>query len=84
MSDFLKRIAEFSPKRLLLLAAELEERVRSLEGELAARTHGPIAIVGMGCRFPGGVNDAESFWDLLIEGRDATGSRMATGGRGYH
>ena len=71
MSDFLKRIAEFSPKRLLLLAAELEERVRSLEGELAARTHGPIAIVGMGCRFPGGVNDAESFWDLLIEGRDA-------------
>ena len=28
MSDFLKRIAEFSPKRLLLLAAELEERVR--------------------------------------------------------
>ena len=71
MSDFLKRIAEFSPKRLLLLAAELEERVRSLEGELAARMHGPIAIVGMGCRFPGGVNDAESFWDLLIEGRDA-------------
>ena len=71
MSDFLKRIAEFSPKRLLLLAAELEERVRSLEGELAARTHGPIAIVGMGCRFPGGVNDAESFWELLIAGRDA-------------
>lgn len=71
MSDFLKRIAEFSPKRLLLLAAELEERVRSLESELAARMHGPIAIVGMGCRFPGGVNDAESFWDLLIAGRDA-------------
>lgn len=71
MSEFLKRIAEFSPKRLLLLAAELEERVRSLEDELAARTHGPIAIVGMGCRFPGGVCDADSFWDLLIEGRDA-------------
>ncbi|WP_395746966.1 SDR family oxidoreductase [Prosthecobacter sp.] len=30
-----------------------------------------IAIIGMGCRFPGGVNDAESFWKLLIEGRDA-------------
>ncbi|MGH8092923.1 MAG: SDR family NAD(P)-dependent oxidoreductase [Chthoniobacterales bacterium] len=30
-----------------------------------------IAIIGLGCRFPGGVNDAESFWKLLIEGRDA-------------
>ena len=30
MSDFLRQIAGFSPKRLLLLAAELEERVRAL------------------------------------------------------
>ena len=30
-----------------------------------------IAIIGIGCRFPGGVNDAESFWKLLVEGRDA-------------
>lgn len=30
-----------------------------------------IAIIGMGCRFPGGVNDSESFWKVLIEGRDA-------------
>jgi acyl transferase domain-containing protein/SAM-dependent methyltransferase/acyl carrier protein len=30
-----------------------------------------IAIIGIGCRFPGGVNDTESFWKLLIEGRDA-------------
>ena len=29
-----------------------------------------IAIIGIGCRFPGGVNDAEAFWKLLIEGRD--------------
>ena len=29
-----------------------------------------IAIIGIGCRFPGGVNDAESFWKLLAEGRD--------------
>jgi acyl transferase domain-containing protein len=71
VSDFLKRIADFSPKRLLLLAAELEERVRALEEEKAGRNHEPIAIIGMGCRFPGGVHDAESFWDLLAEGRDA-------------
>lgn len=30
-----------------------------------------IAIVGIGCRFPGGVNDTEAFWKLLVEGRDA-------------
>ena len=30
-----------------------------------------IAIIGIGCRFPGGANDAESFWKLLTEGRDA-------------
>src|SRR4026208_2134155 len=29
-----------------------------------------IAIIGIGCRFPGGVNDIESFWKLLAEGRD--------------
>jgi acyl transferase domain-containing protein len=30
-----------------------------------------IAIIGVGCRFPGGINDAEAFWKLLEEGRDA-------------
>jgi myxalamid-type polyketide synthase MxaE and MxaD len=67
VSDFLKRIAEFSPKRLLLLAAELEERVRALE----ARNRAPIAIIGVGCRFPGGIRNAETYWELLSQGRDA-------------
>jgi len=31
----------------------------------------PIAIVGMACRFPGGVNDPGSFWELLRNGVDA-------------
>jgi acyl transferase domain-containing protein len=31
----------------------------------------PIAIVGIGCRFPGGANDPASFWQLLLDGRDA-------------
>ena len=30
-----------------------------------------IAIIGIGCRFPGGVNDTASFWKLLVEGREA-------------
>jgi acyl transferase domain-containing protein/acyl carrier protein/SAM-dependent methyltransferase len=29
-----------------------------------------VAIIGIGCRFPGGVTDIESFWQLLAEGRD--------------
>ncbi|MFL4951548.1 acyltransferase domain-containing protein [Streptomyces sp. MMS24-I31] len=35
-------------------------------------SHEPIAIVGIGCRFPGGP-DPSSFWRLLVEGGDAVG-----------
>lgn len=31
----------------------------------------PIAVVGIGCRLPGGVRSAGDFWALLDEGRDA-------------
>jgi acyl transferase domain-containing protein/NADPH:quinone reductase-like Zn-dependent oxidoreductase/thioesterase domain-containing protein/acyl carrier protein len=31
----------------------------------------PVAIVGIGCRFPGGVTDARSFWSLLLERRSS-------------
>jgi hypothetical protein len=34
-------------------------------------TYEPIAITGMGCRFPGGVTDPRSFWTLLMNGKDA-------------
>jgi acyl transferase domain-containing protein len=30
----------------------------------------PIAIIGMGLRFPGDSHSSEAFWDLLQSGRD--------------
>ncbi len=33
----------------------------------------PIAIVGIGCRFPGGVHSAEEYWRMLRDGVDTIG-----------
>lgn len=42
-------------------------------GEGGAAGGSPIAIVGIGCRFPGGVADTSGFWQLLTDGVDAIG-----------
>jgi len=54
------------------------EVVRHLEGSgvapcvpASAASEEPIALIGLGCRFPGGVDDAASYWRLLCEGRNA-------------
>ena len=57
---------ELSPlKRALLAIEELQAKLDTVE----KKRHEPIAIIGIGCRIPGGANDPEEFWRLLREGR---------------
>ena len=49
------------------------EQIRSLRTKLDAHesaTNEPIAIVGIGCRFPGGARDASKLWQLMHDGVD--------------
>jgi acyl transferase domain-containing protein/SAM-dependent methyltransferase len=57
-------------KRALIEIRDLRARLARTEAERSA----PIAIVGIGLRFPGGVTDAESFAKLLWSGTDAVGA----------
>ena len=48
------------------------ESIKDLISENALlKQKSPIAIIGMACRFPGGANSPQAFWDLLKEGTDA-------------
>jgi len=53
--------------RALRAIEKLQAKLSAAEDEKTE----PIAIVGIGCRFPGGANSPAEFWQLLSEGKDA-------------
>ncbi|MGZ9225613.1 MAG: type I polyketide synthase, partial [Anaerolineales bacterium] len=53
-------------KRAYLAIEKMEARLKAAEES----NREPIAIIGVGCRFPGDANDPQAFWRLLHDGID--------------
>jgi acyl transferase domain-containing protein/thioesterase domain-containing protein/acyl carrier protein len=64
-----ERLREYL-KRVTIDLHDTRVRLREVEG----RGSEPVAIVGMSCRYPGGVRSPQDLWELLAAGGDALGS----------
>jgi len=70
MADPNEAMAQLSPlKRALLALEEMQEKLDASE----RKRREPVAVVGLGCRFPGGAGSPQAFWRLLQQGQDAVG-----------
>jgi phthiocerol/phenolphthiocerol synthesis type-I polyketide synthase D len=64
MKSTFSRVAGMTAEQLTALVDQFDKAARIATAE-------PVALVGVGCRFPGGVVGPESYWDLLANGGDA-------------
>ena len=53
-----------------LVGASVDDVADEARTTSPGRADEPIAIIGMGCRYPGGVDSPESLWDLVTTGAD--------------
>ncbi len=65
-----KGIDEMETKSAATPLTRALDTIRKLKAELDTKgTHQPLAIIGLGMRFPGGINNLDTYWKALAEGQ---------------
>ncbi|MFF6976117.1 beta-ketoacyl synthase N-terminal-like domain-containing protein, partial [Streptomyces tsukubensis] len=54
------------------VTAELADKQRELS-EVREAEREPVAVIGIGCRYPGGIRNPDDLWNLVANGTDAIG-----------